>query len=119
METGTGAVDGLMQGATGGPHVKEANTHPFVEYIVTGLQYFGGPNTNADYFWIGYAGPIWTLFWLILDHIGPFCIYLDHSVFLDQSSLTRLFGPVYLDPSIWICLFGPVLLELSPLTQYF
>ena len=70
-------------------------------------------------FWIGYAGPIWTLFWLILDHIGPFRIYLDHSVFLDQSTLTRLFGPVYLNPSIWIGLFRPVLLELSPLTQYF
>ena len=53
----------------------------------------------------GYAGPIWTLFGLILDHIGPTLIYLEHSVFLDHFIWTRLFGSVSLDPSIWTCLF--------------
>ena len=47
-------------------------------------------------------------FGLILDHIGPIWIYLDHSVFFDQFIWTHLFGSVSLDPSIWTCLFGPI-----------
>ena len=53
----------------------------------------------------GCAGPFWKFFWLILDLIGQYLTNLDHSVCLDPSVWTHLFGPVYLDLSIWSRLF--------------
>ena len=72
METSTGAVDGLMQGATGGPHVEEATTHHFFEYIVTGVQYFGGPNTNTDYFGLTFLGTLKNIDLVMPDPFGCF-----------------------------------------------
>ena len=50
---------------------------------------------------------------------GPIWTNLDHSAYLDPSSLTHLFGPVYLDLSIWTCIFGPVYVELFLWTHLF
>ena len=47
------------------------------------------------------------------DHIRPYWPNLEHSVYLDLSIGTGLFGPVYLDLSIWTCLLGPVSLDPS------
>ena len=49
----------------------------------------------------------------LFGHIGPILNNLDHSVCLDPSIWTSLFGPIYWDLSIWTCLLSPVYLDLS------